>query len=155
MFVREAEQKPKHVKYIRLEKRSNKGGSWGIVAKRDIRKHTVIALYMTQIKRARDVVDSTYAIGIDGHPSLTADLCAQSVLPPTSVGVPFWGHFLNEPSPDEQPNCAIELLHATPKVGGYALFSIFAAQKIREGEECTWCYGKSYASHRDYETSCE
>ena len=132
-----------------------KGGSWGIVATRTIRKNTGIALYLVQIKRARDVRDSTYAIGVNKHPSLTGDICTHSVLPPTATGIPFWGHFLNEPNLDEKANCDVELVHASPRAGGYMLVLIYATQTIREGEECTWCYGAGYAARRDYLSSCE
>jgi hypothetical protein len=153
-FLNEPEQQPQHVEYVRLEKHASKGGSWGIVAKRDVRKNTTVALYFVRLKRAGDVRDSTYAIGIDGHPELTGDVCPHTVPPPTAGGIPFWGHFLNEPSVNEQANCEIGILHATSQVGGYMLVRVYTTRMIRDGDECTWCYGASYAPRRDYATSC-
>lgn len=153
-FLTEPEQQPEFVKYVTLQKRKNKGGGWGLVATKKIRKHSYFALYLVQIKHADDVRDSTYAISVPDRDDLVGDICGDSVLPPTAGGLPFWGHFANEPTKTERENTAFSLIYNPRKVGRYALYGLYATETIRIGEECMWCYGESYNAARNYETSC-
>ncbi|MDC0367150.1 hypothetical protein OAM67_01850 [bacterium] len=155
-LLQEAEQHVAQIRNVTLAPIAAKYGVWGLVAKRTMPKDELVALYLIRNKRNGDeeVRDGMYTIGNPKNRKLFGDVCEESVPPPTVAGVPFWGHFANEPSPGEHANCKIYTLHQSSKLGGYTLLGLYATHPILIGEECMWCYGETYDGNRPYPTGC-
>lgn len=148
-----------------LRRIRNKGV--GIFANKDIKKNEVVVYYLLKaynLKKFPDLFNSVYTIELytkNGSPikSLVGDLCNESLLPPDSNGIAYWGYFSNEPSMNQESNVFLDTNSAENyhnrnriKDGDYVLYKLVASRNIKKGEEITWCYGSLYL--RNYETTC-
>lgn len=90
---------------------------------------------------------------------LIGDIYPNSVPDPLN-GIPFWGHFANEPNPDEKVNTELftntkynyqysNRCKLTP--GDTVIYELRAIRYIPPGSEILWNYGPNY--ERNYEVS--
>ena len=169
VFLQEAAQQPRNVKYVELHDFGENRGGWGLRAKETIPEGTLAALYISRnsavydLQNWRDVMYKKGMYAVENSAcdrgeaeACITDVCEQSVPPPTASGLAFWAHFVNEPGPDEKFNMRIVSIYADPSLGGLCLFGLVAEREISEGQTCSWCYGPGYdAGHaRGYKTSC-
>lgn len=137
----------------------------GIYVTKPIAKGAVIAYYRVRVYRDCDHESATggvYSFTVytcDGNTSktLVADLDDTISAPDPVGGVPFWGHFSNEPHGKHQRvNCYIDVdLAATYgatrkrlRVGEVLTYKLVALKNLRVGREVVWYYGDQYG--REY-----
>jgi hypothetical protein len=139
-----------------------------LYAKKKIKKGNVIAYYKFKVyKYDKNFVgykNDTYTMSVynkfGGYmPSLVGDIYEGSLEPPKR-GIPYWAYFSNEPSPDQEENCALDIsLNSSNfknkriKPGDTQTYKLVATKDIKPGEEIVWCYGDSY--YRDYKSNCK
>lgn len=137
----------------------------GLFATRPIHKNEVIAFYKLKVFILRDYksptrdVYSCYLYTKKGNQinNLIADLYEGSVPLPMN-GIPFWGHFANEPSINEYSNCELHINASYNyrdktriKAGDTVLYELRATKYISPGREVLWHYGDNYC--RNYVAS--
>lgn len=140
-------------------KRQVAGKGWGVVARRDIPRWTMIGPYpgMTcsiedhmQLKE-RGVADDEYAI--EFWKSRPGKKIKETMI----VNPKFYGTisdrfecvtpFVNEPDADKTPNLAWVWNFPRRRV------EMWTARPVKKGQELTICYGQYY--HRGYKSSCQ
>jgi hypothetical protein len=138
----------------------------GIFTTQNLKKGQVVAYYRFIAQYDNDYKSPTknmytialYTPGGREITDLIGDIFCDSVIPPRR-GIPFWGHFSNEPSPDEETNAFIDINtqenyanRSRLKVGDIVIYKLRASQDIPKGREVLWCYGDSY--NRPYKANC-
>ena len=144
---------------VELKRIVNKNNSWGVVATKKIMKNNVVAYYIAQnvpeTEELEKLVNGGMYTIISDCKTCISDITIDSVPPVTKAKVPFWGHFLNEPSVGEVSNCVLETVYTSKKEGSYVLFALVTDENVNIGDELTWCYGDGYETLRkNYHTSC-
>lgn len=148
---------------VTLKKSKVKGTS--LIATKTIQKNQVIAYYKFTVFRQKGFksqTDNMYTFAVhtkndNVSNTLIGDLTEDSLEQPKR-GIPFWGHFANEPSGRQTPNSFIDTNLAENyknksrlSPGDSMIYKLRAERTIHPGEEIVWCYGQSYL--RDYDTT--
>jgi len=148
---------------VTLKITQNKGV--GLFATNTIYKGDIIAYYKLKVFRECEYISPTrgvyscyvYNAKKDIIKNLVADIYPGTVSKPLN-GIPFWGHFANEPNMHESSNAELYTNHIYNfrdkkkiRVGDVVLYELRATRYIASGEEILWHYGDSY--RRDYTVS--
>lgn len=138
----------------------------GLFSTKKIKRGQVIAYYRFKAFDDRVYKSPTknmYTIAIytkteRQYDNLIGDIFCDSVIAPTR-GIPYWGHFSNEPSPKEETNATLDINTRGNykdknriKVGDVVIYKLRATTDIPKNTEILWCYGDSY--DRPYTANC-
>lgn len=138
----------------------------GLFTTRGINRGSVIAYYRFMAfddRVYKSPTNNMYTIALytkneREYTNLIGDIFCDSVIPPQR-GIPFWGHFSNEPSPSEETNATIDINtsgnykdRTRIKPGDVVIYKLRATKDIPKGSEVLWCYGDSY--ERPYKANC-
>ena len=82
------------------------------------------------------------------RPDLIMDVFGRSHGVDRATGVPYWGHFANEPSPGQRENARLVTLRdprgRSPQPGDVIEVRLVSRRPIRPAEEVVWSYGAQY-----------
>ena len=137
----------------------------GLFATKPIYKDETIVFYRIKVYQTKAYISKTgwkYACEVydkkgESMKHLIGDIYPKSVPPPVN-GIPYWGHFSNEPSIGEISNAQLNTNtrfnyrdRYKIKAGDTMIYELKATRYIAPGDEVLWWYGSNYG--RDYPVS--
>jgi hypothetical protein len=151
-------------KDFKIDLQSHPVKGLGVVARQFIKEGEVLAYYKLEIFREegyQSPTDFMYAFDVytkSGNTSRTflGDISLRTLDPPLweeslQEYIPYWGIFLNEPSPGQQPNVHIDMNleenyrhRKRVQAGEFMTYVVMATEDIQPGEEVLWYYGSKY-----------
>lgn len=138
-------------------KHDEKKGS-GLFAVKHIKEGETIAYYKMTVFNINEYTSPTNLIYSFDIYSIKGKECKNSIgdldtgsFPPPLNNIPYWGPFVNEPSPKQKLNAEIDIDSESNyknrkriKYGSHVTYKVIAKCDIKPGEEITIYYGKDY-----------